>query len=183
MPPAVKGVNSAIPATILDRLQRRKEPGGRNWASNHPSRKRCLFLEQMLAIWATQSARAGETAVTGSHQRKSVPRHKMQPVTARSTAGSRTRPAAAKSQRAPRAARYKGARKSHLGSGGRLAPPRRRPACLFRGPLRRRALGPERVFPKRPGLGHLGCRPGGVGCRVRGSWGRQREAVPPSPRK
>lgn len=47
-----------------------------------------------------------------------------------------------------------------------------------RGLKQRRALGPQRAFPKRPGLGHIGRRPVGRG-RGPGSAGRQRGAVPP----
>lgn len=82
MPPAVKGVNSAISSIPVSSAE------GTGHLTTLTS-NRCLFLEQMLVIWATQSIQERKQSPV-SHQRKSVPKHKMQHATVRRKAESKT---------------------------------------------------------------------------------------------
>lgn len=177
MPPAVKGVNSAISATIPDSVQRRRNRAEGAGHRTTPSGKRCVFLEQMLVTWATQSARARETAVTwiaptavSTETQNATCHSEEQGWKQKDVCGSQVPEGAARRQ----VQRCAQVAPGVWGSPGSSSPA---PCLPTPGPLRGRALGPERVFPKRPGLGHLGCRPGGAGRGGRGG-GRGKQYLP-----
>lgn len=140
-------------------------------------------MEQMLVIWATQSIQERKRSPV-SHQRKSVPKHKMQHATVRRKAESKTifqhvSPSAALPD-------ITVPRKSHPGVRGS---PGCSPAALYLPtpvlgsagpePRQRRALGPERGFPRRPGPGPLGWGPVGVGCGGRRGGPAKQYLLPP----
>lgn len=154
MPPAIEGVNSAISSTTPT-VPSAEETGHLTTLTSN----RCLFLEQMLVIWETQSVQERKRSPV-SHQRKSVPKHKIQHATVFTQ------------HRSPKMPGIMGPRKSHLGVRGSpgSSPPAPHlpiPAPDSAGPGPSRAFEPQRSFAKHLGPGRIS----GGDWRARGSAG------------